>query len=191
MAAAPTCVDCIAEGVTTARPIASGTRKKRCTTHTRAAKKQARLNAHARTTQNRFQITGEQYWALYEAQGGRCAVCRIATGKTKRLAVEHDHKAECIQRGDHPADTGCPLCIRGLACGPCNQNLIVHPVDTLLRAVAYKFAPPGSTFFAIARFFAPRPETGQPSEDDDSDPPASTESDEHAPNHHPVTPNAQ
>lgn len=27
MAAAPTCVDCIAEGVTTARPIASGTRK--------------------------------------------------------------------------------------------------------------------------------------------------------------------
>lgn len=53
-----------------------------------------------------YGLTPEEYWALYEAQGGRCAIrgCH-ATGKTKRLGVEHDH------------ETGF---IRGLACSTHN-----------------------------------------------------------------------
>ena len=160
----PECVDCLAEGVTTWRPITTGTRKPRCATHSRAAKKRSQLVAHASRVQSGFGISGEAYWALYEAQGGRCALCRIATGKTKRLAVDHDHKAPCIERGDHPADKGCPQCIRGLACGRCNQDLVVHPVETLIRTIDYKLNPPARA--VLARF-----------QNLDCDPPASTESD--------------
>jgi hypothetical protein len=56
----------------------------------------------------RYGITPEQYWALYEAQGGACYICQRATGKTKRLSVDHDH------------ETGY---VRGLLCGPCNKIL--------------------------------------------------------------------
>jgi hypothetical protein len=52
-----------------------------------------------------YGVTVEQYEAMYAAQGGRCAVCRKATGKARRLAVDHNHA------------TGEP---RGLVCGPCN-----------------------------------------------------------------------
>jgi hypothetical protein len=52
-----------------------------------------------------YGITPDQYDALYAAQGGRCAICRTATGKARRLAVEHNHGT-----GE----------VRGLACGPCN-----------------------------------------------------------------------
>jgi len=58
-------------------------------------------------------FTGEHYWKLYEAQGGTCAVlnCR-ANGRTKFLAVEHDHKCD---RG-HPEKEWCLYCVRGLCC---------------------------------------------------------------------------
>jgi len=125
--ASPTCVDCIAEGVTTARPIASGTRKPRCATHTRAAKKRAQINAHGRKVETTYGIPGEQYWALYAAQGGVCAICRVATGKVKRLAVDHDH------------DTGE---VRGLLCGPCNQMLGRLGQGSLVRALEYLHDPP-------------------------------------------------
>ncbi len=70
----------------------------------------------------KFRITPEQYAAIYIAQGGVCYVCRRANGATKRLAVEHDHYLAAEH--DHPIDEGCPRCIRGLACGPCNQDVL-------------------------------------------------------------------
>jgi hypothetical protein len=62
-----------------------------------------------------FGISSDLYWALHEFQGGRCAIlnCR-ATGKTKALAVDHDHK--CC-----PGRTSCGKCVRGLLCGPHNE----------------------------------------------------------------------
>lgn len=123
------CVDCLAEGITTNRPIESGTRKPRCATHTRAHKKRARFNAHGRTVEKTYGISQEDYWALYEAQAGRCAICRVATGKVRRLAVEHDH-----QTGE----------VFGLACGPCNIMLgrLGRSADAYSRVINYLYDPP-------------------------------------------------
>lgn len=142
----PTCVDCLAEGVTAYRPITSGTRKPRCATHTRATKKQAQLNAHGRTVERGYGITQEQYWAIYAAQGGRCALCQIATGKAKRLAVEHDH--DLAKNHDHPVDQGCPECIRGLACGRCNRYGVPLNRASILRALNYLHDPPARKVLA-------------------------------------------
>ncbi|MDF3280889.1 endonuclease VII domain-containing protein [Gordonia sp. N1V] len=49
-----------------------------------------------------------EYERLYLAQGGRCYACRRATGKTRRLSVDHDHRT-----GE----------VRGLLCRPCNTLL--------------------------------------------------------------------
>jgi hypothetical protein len=131
----PVCVDCIAEGVTTVRPIVSegklakfsGPRKPRCVTHARARRNATRLNNHARMVEKTYGITGEQYWALYEAQGGRCAICRWASGKVKRLAVDHDH------------ETGRVL---GLLCGRCNVNRGFYGNESLVRWIEYNLDPP-------------------------------------------------
>ncbi len=64
------------------------------------------------------------YDRLYQGQGGVCAICRRATGKTKRLAVDHDH------------DTGL---VRGLLCGPCNKlvGYFRNSPEAFLRAAEY------------------------------------------------------
>ncbi len=36
------------------------------------------------------------YWALYEFQGGKCYVCQVATGKKRRLAVDHEHNKRVV-----------------------------------------------------------------------------------------------
>lgn len=89
----------------------------RCTTCHRAEGKKRKLKAHGRRTEANFGIPADLYWALYEFQGGRCAIlnCR-ATGKTRRLAVDHDHK--CC-----PGRTSCGKCVRGLICNPHNEML--------------------------------------------------------------------
>ena len=123
------CVDCAAEGVTTKRPITSGVRKPRCSTHTRAHRQKAKARNHSKMVERTYSLTGEQYVLLYEAQGGRCANCQIATGKVKRLAVEHDHVT-----GE----------VFGLACGPCNIMLgrLGRKVDAYIRVINYLNDPP-------------------------------------------------
>lgn len=138
------CKDCIAEGVTTVRKPALDKQgqpmpKDRCVTHQRARKKVVKQQGHARRVINTYGITSGQYWALYEAQGGVCAICRWAKGLTKALAVDHDHK-KC---GDaHPPEQGCPECVRGLLCGPCNQMIGRYGVESLQRAIDYVEDPP-------------------------------------------------
>ena len=119
------CKDCTAEGVTTQRPAPHP--GPRCHTHHRAARKRAQANAHARMVQKTYGLTGEQYQALYELQGRVCAICRRATGKVKRLAVDHDHR------------TGEP---RGLLCGPCNVMIGRYGPEGFVRALEYLHNPP-------------------------------------------------
>lgn len=76
----------------------------------------------------KFKITGEQYAALLNAQGGGCGVCgnkethTYPSGKLKDLSVDHDH------------DTGE---IRGLLCFNCNQGIGRFQNDPVrLRAAA-------------------------------------------------------
>lgn len=95
----------MSEGVETIRPAPHP--GPRCATHSRAFKKDQRARAHDASVQRTYGLPPGGYERLYAAQGGTCAItgCR-ATGKTKRLAVDHDHKT-----GE----------VRGLLCGPHNQ----------------------------------------------------------------------
>src|SRR5690606_35002465 len=79
-----------------------------------------------------------QYETLYRAQGGRCYICQRATGKSKNLAVDHDH-SHC------PREQGCKDCVRGLLCSRCNHDLLGHcrdSVEMLQRAIDYLKDPP-------------------------------------------------
>lgn len=106
----------------------------------RAKARAVKDNAHARHVLATYGITGEEYWELYRLQGGKCAVCAWATGKTKRLAVDHDHS--CLE--GHPKDRGCLKCVRGLCCGPCNRLLGRMRDDpaAFVRAAEYLLEPP-------------------------------------------------
>jgi hypothetical protein len=134
------CKDCIAEGVTRARPTPhGGPRSPRCVTHHRARRKNQRDRSHARRTEATYGITTEQYWSLYDAQGCRCFICQRATGHRKRLAVDHEHhRVGC----EHAPETGCPLCVRALLCGPCNQLIGRWGVTALTRAITVLTDPP-------------------------------------------------
>jgi hypothetical protein len=124
------CKDCAAEGIATARPAPHP--GPRCTTHHRAFRKRRAAATHVRDTQRRYGLTEDEYRKLYEHQGRRCAICRRATGATKRLAVDHDHS--CC-----PGPTSCGGCVRGLVCGPCNSVLahVRDDTETLQRFVRY------------------------------------------------------
>lgn len=85
--------------------------------------------SHARHIGRLYGITGEDYDRLRKAQGGLCYICRRATGKRKRLPVDHNHAT-----GE----------VRGLLCGPCNK-ILGHLRDdptALQRAFEYLIRPP-------------------------------------------------
>jgi hypothetical protein len=111
----------------------------RCATHARDRRKsvsEARWAAHIEKT---YGITAEEYWAVYEAQGRVCAICQRATGKTRKLAVDHDHK------------TGEP---RGILCSPCNRGVLGHLRDdpeALRRAADYLEHPPAREVLDLER----------------------------------------
>ena len=121
------CKDCLADnhGATRQRPAPHP--GPRCATHHRIAQKRSQAASHGRRVEKTYGIPAEAYWTLYEAQGGVCFICRRATGKTKRLAVDHDHTT-----GE----------VRGLLCGPCNQMLGRLGVHELLNALDYLHNPP-------------------------------------------------
>lgn len=96
------CKDC---GSTTRKLSYAGPRCGACHRAVRSSRKDAAHGAYVLKT---YGITGDEYWALYEAQGGSCYICQRATGKTKKLAVDHDHATGHV---------------RGLLCTTCNKFL--------------------------------------------------------------------
>lgn len=81
-----------------------------------------------------YGITPAAYDALMRLQGGRCAICR-ARPKSKRLAVDHDHKTGAV---------------RGLLCSRCNHELMGAAWDSLAIAVAlwhYLNTPPAGGYW--------------------------------------------
>lgn len=101
----------------------------RCATHHRERKKALKRAAHARWIEKTYGITSEQYWALYEAQGGHCYICQWATGASRLLAVDHCH------------DTGY---VRGLLCSVCNKFIgyLRNSPDAGFRVGEYLVNPP-------------------------------------------------
>lgn len=87
--------------------------------------------AHGSMIEKTYGLTAGQYDALLASQGGRCAICR-ARPKSKRLAVDHDHKTGAV---------------RGLLCGRCNHDLMGSAWDSMAMATAlwhYMNTPPAS-----------------------------------------------
>lgn len=74
-------------------------------------------------TLKRMGMTREQYQAMWDAQGHRCAICRREKGDSeKEFAIDHDH-------GCCKPKTACTRCHRGLLCSGCNTAL--HKLETM------------------------------------------------------------
>lgn len=109
----------------------------RCATHHREARRGRRGTSWAAYILRTYQLSAEDYWRIYAAQGGRCPICQRATGRTKKLAVDHDH--QCC-----PEVPTCGRCTRGVLCGMCNK-LLGHLRDdpaAFERAAEYLRNPP-------------------------------------------------
>src|SRR5215469_15906185 len=91
--------------------------KRKCYRCEVAVRRESRRRAHDRAVES-MDFTAADYWALYEAQDGHCVVhnCR-AQGKSRHLAVEHDHSCEM----GHDKNRWCRACVRGLACVTHNE----------------------------------------------------------------------
>lgn len=89
-----------------------------------------------------YGLTAEEYWAIYERQGGTCYICQRANGRTVRLCVDHDH------------ETGF---IRGLLCKACNTFMGRQARDNPIifrNGALYLESPPA--FWVIGRRAVPQ-----------------------------------
>ena len=84
---------------------------------------------HSAMVKKVYGIDAAEYEHMLEMQGGRCAICR-ARPKSKRLAVDHDHKTGAV---------------RGLLCSMCNHDALgaLHDsADIAWNAYVYLTTPP-------------------------------------------------
>lgn len=112
--------------------------KKYCYRCTSAVKKDAATSAHRTRVAGVYGIGRDDYDRLYAAQGGMCPICQRATGKTRRLSVDHDHAT---------------LAVRGLLCRPCN-SMLGHGRDEVAffeRVIAYLLTPPARSVLSGER----------------------------------------
>lgn len=109
--------------------------EKYCFKCAKSIKQEQEDAAHDRYVCKRYGLYPGEYTKMYEAQDGHCAIknCR-ATGASKRLSVEHNHKFEL---GDRRG-------IRGLTCNPHNEQIGVNGDDPeVFRSIAeYLENPP-------------------------------------------------
>lgn len=103
--------------------------RKYCYRCTGAVRQDASERKHRARVAKVYGIEPDDYDRLYCYQEGRCAICQRATGKTRRLSVDHNH------------ETGR---VRGLLCRPCN-DMLGHGRDDpafFERAMWYLNDPP-------------------------------------------------
>jgi hypothetical protein len=119
----------------------------RCATHRREDVKAAKVRNHDTRTAATYGVPAGWYAQQYERQGRKCAMpkCR-ATGKARRLAVDHDRRKAVTAAEGHPVahekDRACRWCVRGLLCGPHNYDLMGLFAVDLEDAIAYRDNPP-------------------------------------------------
>ncbi|MFE9660328.1 endonuclease domain-containing protein [Streptomyces sp. NPDC005955] len=113
--------ECVKCGKNRSEKFYTSSRGKTCSSCRKATRRQTSRSARLRAT---YGLTAEDYRRLYEAQGGKCAIC-LETRKAN-LAVDHCHKTNAV---------------RGLLCARCNGALLARGArdrpDVLRRAADY------------------------------------------------------
>lgn len=96
----------------------------RCRTHHRVALRARKAAAHEKRVTSTYELKEGEYAQLYSFQRGLCALCRRATGASRRLSVDHNHAT-----GE----------VRGLLCRPCNTLLgfARDRLDFFRRCISY------------------------------------------------------
>jgi hypothetical protein len=109
----------------------------RCYTHKVQRKRLVKAGAHERRVQKVYGLKPGQYGEIYLHQKGVCAICRVATGATRNLSVDHDHKTGLV---------------RGLLCRPCNDLLghLRDDIEAARRVAGYLILPPARVLNIIA-----------------------------------------
>lgn len=99
--------------------------------NTEARRDSWRRYRRATYMKQKYGLTIEDYWVMYEAQGQRCAICRIHGDDANQHTVQ-----QLPLHVDHCHTTGK---VRGLLCRPCNTMLgdAKDDLDTLRAAIAY------------------------------------------------------
>lgn len=101
----------------------------RCRTHWRAESERRKAANHEKRVTETYGLLKGEYALLYAFQGGKCALCRRATGASRKLSVDHDHATGKV---------------RGLLCRPCN-TLLGHARDKISffrRCIRYLVTTP-------------------------------------------------
>lgn len=83
---------------------------------------------HLAKVKQRYKLSAADYYALFELQGGRCAICHVHQDEFgQRLAVDHEHATGAV---------------RGLLCKGCNTALGMHEARNTSAWSHYKAWPP-------------------------------------------------
>lgn len=126
------CKDCWAEGGAVPRVMRPAPHPgPRCATHHRAERKRIKAANHERMVQKTYGLNSGDYDRIYAHQSGVCAICKRATGATRKLSVDHDHSTGAV---------------RGLLCSTCNE-MLGHARDSdmfFYRAAGYLQNPPAN-----------------------------------------------
>ena len=83
---------------------------------------------------SKYGLTVDQYIDMFEAQDGKCYICKKdePSHTKKRLSVDHDHS--CCGQG-----RGCNKCVRMLLCSQCNMALgaVKDNIEVLKSMIKY------------------------------------------------------
>lgn len=97
----------------------------RCLRHTRAREKARKARNRAAHKARRFGLSAKLQLILWAFQGYACPCGRKKSPVVPPgVTLDHDHRAPCVVRGDHPEDEGCPECVTGFVCAHCNTDII-------------------------------------------------------------------
>lgn len=131
------CKDCISAGIATHREAKYP--GPRCFTHHKEFTRSSKERRHSAHIQALYGLTQDEYWKIYEFQGGACAICQRAKGTTKKLSVDHDHATGAV---------------RMLACTRCNRMLghLRDDPEAFERAAECLRNPPADQALGSRRF---------------------------------------
>jgi hypothetical protein len=90
-------------------------RAKRLEKSIRLGSEQLAYSDWEQNLKSKFNLTPEKWFALLDAQNGKCAICEVdQCSSGRKFAVDHDHSC-CPTIGKC-----CGECVRGLLCLLCN-----------------------------------------------------------------------